>query len=533
MPSSSSSRHRRDLPGTLPPRLERTRSQVRKRKELEDDTEEEREEEEEDDSHDNKRQKTQEEKDEDAYRLAGRWIPRAVDPFCDIKPALQYVKFILIHGKKEASRRYRDLPAPRISKYRTIYKELCRQIPDFKTKLKECDDLKKLSKLISVGATRARSDDASRLKQLSPQYAHPDMSQRIPVVKKDKSDRGFHQPDFARLLCPITHLAEYDDNPAATRAKMLNGEIAVTGKALPAFLYDEDMYDPDDMMAGLLRGYYLKRCAKHIFTGPSSVSEDASKSGKSFATRPCNAVLHGMTEVTANTIAYSSIHSRFGITMAPAWNEIDGKFSYEVFHGAIIDLFSIDDDWSKETLEHWNTELFGHPEGRSVDDQERNDENAEDDVVAKAKKQREMKKAAAAAKAAMQEMTPPRTSPAPPPTPPAFSPGPNESTEHGREQTTPPRRREHDASRAAKDLFTPRQAVQHSEHSSPISPLPESTPPEPTVRQKRKQPTIPRSPLQSEAAESPIRRRSSRHKSKTATNSNAQTSNTSKTGKRK
>jgi hypothetical protein len=43
------------------------------------------------------------------------------------------------------------------------------------------------------------------------------------------------------------------------RAKFLDGTIKVVADDWPAFLYDESMYDPEEIDKGLLRGYFLLR----------------------------------------------------------------------------------------------------------------------------------------------------------------------------------------------------------------------------------------------------------------------------------
>jgi len=43
------------------------------------------------------------------------------------------------------------------------------------------------------------------------------------------------------------------------RAKFLDGSIQVTANDWPNFLYEEDVYDPDELDKGLLQGYFLLR----------------------------------------------------------------------------------------------------------------------------------------------------------------------------------------------------------------------------------------------------------------------------------
>jgi hypothetical protein len=43
------------------------------------------------------------------------------------------------------------------------------------------------------------------------------------------------------------------------RAKFLDGSIEVVANDWPNFLYEESVYDPNEIDKGLLRGYFLLR----------------------------------------------------------------------------------------------------------------------------------------------------------------------------------------------------------------------------------------------------------------------------------
>lgn len=105
--------------------------------------------------------------------------------------------------------------------------------------------------------------------------------------------------------------------------KLASGGIRLTANDFPAFLWSGNPpgcdYDDDAMTEGLLQGYLIERvsfffdividimliCVKvmrHIFTGPSTaLGQD------SWATRTCNAMLHDMTTVEAEHIAYACV----------------------------------------------------------------------------------------------------------------------------------------------------------------------------------------------------------------------------------
>jgi len=51
------------------------------------------------------------------------------------------------------------------------------------------------------------------------------------------------------------------------RARLLDGSIKVVADDWPNFLYDEDMYDPNELDKGLLRGYFLLRVRAFFLCG--------------------------------------------------------------------------------------------------------------------------------------------------------------------------------------------------------------------------------------------------------------------------
>lgn len=103
------------------------------------------------------------------------------------------------------------------------------------------------------------------------------------------------------------------------KQQLKNKELAVPGNHWPLFLYRNEAYNPEEPWRGFcrskllvcvrsfMRSYWHSLSTdsnpslqgyKHIFTSPSSVDEDPR------ATRSGNARLHGMTSITAASIAY-------------------------------------------------------------------------------------------------------------------------------------------------------------------------------------------------------------------------------------
>ena len=97
------------------------------------------------------------------------------------------------------------------------------------------------------------------------------------------------------------------------RARVLAGEINVSGFNWPVFCYDESKYDPRKPKQGLLQGYLLLRIYCHIFTGPRSALGGKSKG------RRARGALNNLTKPTAETISYAAIVVRICDTFSSAY----------------------------------------------------------------------------------------------------------------------------------------------------------------------------------------------------------------------
>jgi hypothetical protein len=188
---------------------------------------------------------------------------------------------------------------------------------------------------IQKGASGARSDDTKSLKGAVLDWITPrSQSLRPTLARNVKTDRGFHHERTGALLCPAgldwsnaesvspLYIAIHFLICPRTKDKLRSGEMVVSGDQWPIFLYHGYSYDPEDPWNGLFRSSLLvsvsatgiqrqiQRCSslhqgyKHIFTSPSSVEKEPK------ATRSGNARIHGMTRVTAASIAYIATQVR-------------------------------------------------------------------------------------------------------------------------------------------------------------------------------------------------------------------------------
>ncbi|KAI0065196.1 hypothetical protein BV25DRAFT_1913815 [Artomyces pyxidatus] len=334
------------------------------------------------------------------YTRAGRSINRTIDAFCSIEQVILVGKASMLSASK-AEKLLEDIPDDIRDYSKNIFDKIAILIPS----LREYVDGHKLSELnatiipwMNKGISGSRSDDAYRLKLAVPKYASADPNnpeKYLAISAESKDGRGFKHERLGRLLCPARDVARYDEDTARARQDILRGDIRVTGNRLPTFIYENEEYDPDDMMKGAFRGAYFINCYKDIMTTPSSVRDGDSDSSKGH--KKDNAELAGMTSVNVESAAYMLMQGRFALTDEKHWVIKRGIFNYEELYLKALELFKIDEEWTKETLAYLNKQVFGDEKGRTSKLHAINT-NDDDDDITMAKQQ------AAARRAAMVNM---------------------------------------------------------------------------------------------------------------------------------
>ncbi|KAH9004495.1 hypothetical protein EDB86DRAFT_2825643 [Lactarius hatsudake] len=137
---------------------------------------------------------------------------------------------------------------------------------------------------------------------------------KVPRKVSKDSDRGFNHDDLGRMLIPIDYLEAYNLDPADVVEKIndVNNKYNVTAHLLPD--EDPDYYNPDNLLEGLMQGYFLVR-------------------------------------------------AWFSISSQQTWSCKEGPFDYDTFAETIFGLFEVDRDWTRETISWWNLHVFGHRNG--------------------------------------------------------------------------------------------------------------------------------------------------------------------------
>ncbi|KAH8979992.1 hypothetical protein EDB86DRAFT_3088353 [Lactarius hatsudake] len=68
-------------------------------------------------------------------------------------------------------------------------------------------------------------------------------------------------------------------------------------------------------------------------------------------------------KVTVPIIVYVAMLAQFTLSSQPAWSSQDGKFNYQDFTDMLFQVFKHNDNWTEQTIQWWNVELFGNENG--------------------------------------------------------------------------------------------------------------------------------------------------------------------------
>ncbi|THV06145.1 hypothetical protein K435DRAFT_789582 [Dendrothele bispora CBS 962.96] len=83
--------------------------------------------------------------------------------------------------------------------------------------------------------------------------------------------------------------------------------------------------------------------------------------GDKVSSKPSNAKLHGITQVTPELIAYVAAQVRFALCTQASWRAKDKSFNLINFYYYILEIIKVKskDNWRKNLLSFWNLEIFG------------------------------------------------------------------------------------------------------------------------------------------------------------------------------
>ncbi|OBZ65520.1 hypothetical protein A0H81_14484 [Grifola frondosa] len=278
----------------------------------------------------------------------GRHFGRTIHAMCNVSALI--VNCVLRLDEREPM----ELLSAEEWREQRVFAQLLNLVPFLEQRLMtDCDEeeMSRVADFIQRGASSARSDDTKSLKgHILDWIGTPGEAFVPPIARNIKTNRGYHHEVTGSLLCPAG-LNWADSN---VKAQLRSGEMTVPGDQWPIFLYANNQYDPDDPWNGLLRSRLLVTAYKHIFTSPSSVDDETK------ATRAGNARIHGMTKVTAASIAYIATQVRFALSSSSVFSRTDTVTDSERFYNSVLEF--LDDINEKEDVDAllawWNRHIF-------------------------------------------------------------------------------------------------------------------------------------------------------------------------------
>jgi len=241
-----------------------------------------------------------------------------------------------------------------------IVKKLLPGIDVVYSKLMKVGDVKKrdlLVKKITEKMNAGRSTDSNKVKnalrKILTNIGNPKTDGELPADTGSKFDYGFHNDTTGRLLCPYT--LNWDD--PIVRQGLKDGSIDAKSTEHPLLAYENCKYNKldEDEEKGLFRNAATIKLAKVIFTSPSSINLDTSKS----ATRKGNAKLANITSMTPRTIAYAHCQLRYSLCTRASYTIVDGAFDLHKYYWLIVKAIEDDKDFKDNLISYWNARVFG------------------------------------------------------------------------------------------------------------------------------------------------------------------------------
>ncbi|KAI0039302.1 hypothetical protein FA95DRAFT_1599881 [Auriscalpium vulgare] len=195
--------------------------------------------------------------------------------------------------------------------------------------------------------------------------------------------RGFVHPEFGRLLCPVT--LNWDDPVVRAGIRDHDPKYPTGPKHWAAFLWANERLDPDNEMAGFLRGHLLTKAARAILLGPSAADNDGDADGagepssRSVGSSKPRAAKWRIVHITPAAIAHMATLVHFALssqaTMAAGGD--GGKWPYEQFYHHIVTFIErhMEDSDREELLAWWDVQVLSgiHNDEDSADEDENTD----------------------------------------------------------------------------------------------------------------------------------------------------------------
>ncbi|KAF9554487.1 hypothetical protein CPC08DRAFT_766696 [Agrocybe pediades] len=251
----------------------------------------------------------------DPILKAARGIALTVHPYAKLMPAISAgvpaVKSVLGSESDDEEESQSEIDhAEEIQ----IYRGLCRLIPHFDLIVEACSKnmhvLRTFVKMLEDASHNGRSINVYSVThsivewvKLDDRIGYDYETYSMPKAKElDK--RAWWHPEYAILAYPLCGQKDLICPEMLDKIyDLANGETDVSESEWPYYLYETGtVFNPDDDLNGLFRGYLIPIVYRHVFTGPSSAIPSGPR--RNTKSKRNKATLHKVTEVTARTLAY-------------------------------------------------------------------------------------------------------------------------------------------------------------------------------------------------------------------------------------
>ncbi|KAI0631041.1 hypothetical protein C8Q77DRAFT_1062623 [Trametes polyzona] len=245
----------------------------------------------------------------------------------------------------------RKIPQILLDRYTAVGHWLLEQLPYLREILPHLNNDKAammlFGKYVDRHARAGRANDLRTLKKNLHGWVpitridHPNDSDAAPLVfspfKKDGTfDNERANWGWNSTCASLTFLHSFMEQVRC-------GHICMNHVGFPAFLYDLDAMDvvssnPKDFEIGLFRGPMMISAFRCIWTSPDSATKPPGAKGKG---RASISRMHGITDVTAEQIAYIACLMRHVLSSETSWDKQNVKiFDGAAFFNNIVKLLS-------------------------------------------------------------------------------------------------------------------------------------------------------------------------------------------------
>ncbi|KAF6743074.1 hypothetical protein DFP72DRAFT_1080944 [Ephemerocybe angulata] len=297
------------------------------------------------------------------YLRKMRWVMPGIDMWALI-PALFFPRFRLLGDMDEEDEEGSGDPSdddPPVDDEET-WNKLMALMPNFTEVLnrmftKDESILLTFINLLKTSVRTQRGEDLSTMKRMIGEIILEKKTDQLEErfsANGDKAARGFYNLDCSKLLVGLRLQGEYMKNRSHFMMKVNSGRIKLKTSDWPSFLFPPGtVYDEKRPVRGMFLSFIVKRGIRIVYFGPSTAYDPSGAPGG----QPCKAMLHHLTVIGPEHVAYVCVLIYYALSSLPIWKAHDRSFSLRRFYNNIVKLLSSDKKWAKQTLKAINDEM--------------------------------------------------------------------------------------------------------------------------------------------------------------------------------